>query len=108
MYTSQIISPIPVQNTYVYPQTQQFILMPQGPLLNYTMPQPQPIAMTQEQIASIYSRFIPPTPTSSSTPPNIYQFYKYVDVAQIQPVQQVPQYQTITVPVVNNGSYIIQ
>ena len=109
MYTSQIISPIPMQNAYVLPQTQQFIQVPQVPQIIYPMAQPQPIPMTQEQIASAYARYIPPTPTTStSTPPKIYQFYKYVDVAQVKPIQQVPQYQTITVPVVNNGNYIIQ
>ena len=46
MYTSQIISPIPVQNAYVLPQTQQFIQVPQVPQIIYPMDQPQQITMT--------------------------------------------------------------
>ena len=51
----------------------------------------------------IAARYIPPTPKNPAlSPPTIYQFYKYVDAKQLQPIQQVPQYQIVTVPVVNN------
>ena len=122
MYTSQITTPIPVQNiSYIYPQTQQIIpvqpqltqpiiLTPQVPqTMSMIIPQPQPSPMTQEQMAMSYAKFIPPTPTCSGNASlKIYQFYKYVDVAKPQPIQQVQQYRTSTVPVVNNGNYIIQ
>ena len=139
MYTSQIITPMPMQNlsySTIVPQTQQtipvqpqvtqsFLQVPQlqltqslvqapqpqiiQPLVqapqplqtNYVMPQqnistfPQTIDITQNQIAMSYARYIPPTPTTStSTAPKIYQFYKYVPIEQVMP--QVPQYSTIS------------
>ena len=151
MYTSQIITPMPMQNlsySTIVPQTQQFIPVqpqvtqsflqvpqlqltqslvqapqpqiiqplvqaPQPLQTNYVMPQqnistfPQTIDITQNQIAMSYARYIPPTPTTStSTAPKIYQFYKYVPIEQVMP--QVPQYQTLSVPIINNSSYIIQ
>ena len=151
MYTSQIITPMPMQNlsySTIVPQTQQtipvqpqvtqsFLQVPQlqltqslvqapqpqiiQPLVqapqplqtNYVMPQqnistfPQTIDITQNQIAMSYARYIPPTPTTStSTAPKIYQFYKYVPIEQVMP--QVPQYQTLSVPIINNSNYIIQ
>ena len=128
MYTSQIISPMPAQNlSYIIPQTQQiipvqplltqsFIQVPQVPQMNYIMPQAQipsyqQFEMTQNPVAMAYSRYIPPTPTcSATTPPKIYQFYKYVPVEQQQqPIyQQGPQYQIASAPVMYSGSYIIQ
>ena len=151
MYTSQIITPMPMQNlsySTIVPQTQQsipvqpqvtqsFLQVPQlqltqslvqapqsqiiQPLVqapqplqtNYVMPQqnistfPQTIDITQNQIAMSYARYIPPTPTTStSTAPKIYQFYKYVPIEQVMP--QVPQYQILSVPIINNSNYIIQ
>ena len=151
MYTSQIITPMPMQNlsySTIVPQTQQsipvqpqvtqsFLQVPQlqltqslvqapqpqiiQPLVqapqplqtNYVMPQqnistfPQTIDITQNQIAMSYARYIPPTPTTStSTAPKIYQFYKYVPIEQVMP--QVPQYQTLSLPIINNSNYIIQ
>ena len=151
MYTSQIITPMPMQNlsySTIVPQTQQsipvqpqvtqsFLQVPQlqltqslvqapqpqiiQPLVqapqplqtNYVMPQqnistfPQTIDITQNQIAMSYARYIPPTPTTStSTAPKIYQFYKYLPIEQVMP--QVPQYQTLSVPIINNSNYIIQ
>ena len=151
MYTSQIITPMPMQNlsySTIVPQTQQsipvqpqvtqsFLQVPQlqltqslvqapqpqiiQPLVqapqplqtNYVMPQqnistfPQTIDITQNQIAMSYARYIPPTPTTStSTAPKIYQFYKYVPIEQVMP--QVPQYQTLSFPIINNSNYIIQ
>ena len=122
MYTSQTTTPIPVQNiSYIYPQTQQtipvqpqltqpIILTPQVPqTMSMIIPQPQPSPMTQEQMAISYAKFIPPTPTCSGNASlKIYQFYKYVDVAKPQPIQQDQQNRISTVPVVNNGNYIIQ
>ena len=118
MYASQIITPMPIQNvSYILPQTQQFIPVqpqltqsfiqtPQVPM-NYIMNQRVNIAQTPSAMA--YARYIPPTPTcSTSTPPKIYQFYKYVDVPMQQSINQIPQYQITTLPLVNNGSYIIQ
>ena len=101
---------------YFVQQVPQYIVQPQVPQVlvatNFTTQIPQvqqapqnSMTITQDQMLA-YSRYIPPTPTTpGNAPAKIYQFYQYVPVNQL--VQQGPQYQTLSSPVVG-GSYIIQ